>query len=103
MDPKRINDIRWRSAWLRARLDGLSGLTAAHPGAGSDWIERRTRHVQALDTLSDELAAMPDKPTIKADGAGARVRMLGISSTSTMGVGGALRNWLVRAQQLQAE
>lgn len=103
MDPTTINDIRWRAAWLRAKLDGLPPLTAAHPGAGSDWIERRTHHAKALDAVVVELVAMPDKPAIRTDGAGARVRMMGITCTATMGVEGALRNWLIRAAQLKAE
>lgn len=97
MDPQTINDIRWRGAWLRARLDGL---TEAHPGATSDWIALRTRRVSALDAVVIEMTATPDPPVIRADGAGARVRMFGITSTSTMGLEGALRNWLARVQAL---
>lgn len=91
-----ILDARVR--WLRDQLDGLPALTGTPNGAGSEWIARRTRRAQALDALVARLAAMPDRPVV-TDGSGAavRVRMLGITSTSTMGVMGALRNWLVRA------
>lgn len=97
MDNEMVFAIQKRAAWLRARLDALPGLDEPHPGVRSDWIARRTRRMQALDALIAEIIAYPDRPTIKADGAGARVRMLGISCTSTMGVEGAFRNWLTRA------
>lgn len=103
MDPKTINDIRWRAAWLRAQLNGLPSLSNPIHTSGSDWTAMRTRRMQALDRLVDALAVMPGNPTVKVDGAGARVRMFGISCTSTMGIEGALRNWLTRAGQLQAD
>jgi len=92
--------IAWRGAWLRSQLDHLPPLAAASALAGSDWIAARTRRMQALDRLVEQLTAMPDRPTVRPDGGGARVRMMGITCTSTMGIEGALKNWLTRAQSL---
>lgn len=87
-----------RAAWLRAALDGLPALTGASPGAGSDWIALHARRVQALDRLLERLRAMPDRPVAEMTNGAGRVRMMGITAVSTMGVEGALCNWLARAE-----
>lgn len=91
---------RWlapRCAWLRGQMEALPSLTTATREAGSDWIAVRTRRTQALDALCDLLRAMPDAPKISDRGHAGRVVMLGLTATSTMGIDGALWNWLGRA------
>jgi hypothetical protein len=88
-----------RCTWLRARLEALPSLTSATREAGSDWIAVRTRRAQALDAVCDLMRAMPDRPRIEDKGHVGRVTMLGIAATSTMGIDGALFNWLVRAER----
>lgn len=84
-----------RAGWLREQLDNLPSINVA----SADWIQARTQHALALRELSKTLAAMPDLPFIgDSCGATTRVRMLGITTTSTMGLEGALRNWLARAE-----
>lgn len=87
-----------RCAWLRAQMEALPSLTSATKDAGSDWIAVRTRRAQALDALADLLRGMPDRPRIGESGYVGRVQMLGIASTSTTGIDGALWNWLGRAE-----
>lgn len=89
-----------RATWIRDQLDSLPAITNVTPAAGSDWIAARTRRAQALDALADRLRGLPDRPVLTEDGRGARVRMLGITSTSTEGLAGALRSWLTRAEAL---
>lgn len=87
-----------RAKWLREQLDSIPRVDNANPCSGSDWIAARTRRVQALDAMLAQLRALPDLPTVCDSGMVATVRMLGITSTSTMGIEGALRNWLTRAE-----
>lgn len=102
MKPTEITDpaaIAARCAWLRGQIESLPKLTDATGASGSDWIAMRTRRAQAIDALVARLRDLPDRTNVSYYGCGtAQVRMLGIRSTSTMGVDGALRNWLTRAE-----
>lgn len=98
MTPASPDALAPRCTWLRARLEALPSLTTATKDAGSDWIAVRTRRAQALDALCDLMRAMPDRPRIADCGHVGRVTMLGLAATSTMGIDGALWNWLGRAE-----
>ena len=76
-------------------------LDAAEAEAGSyaaDPANYHARHRAAIERCAARLAAtVGARTTNRWDGA--RVRILGITSSSTIGTGGALRNWLAAARR----
>lgn len=80
-------------------------LRAAEAACGSfadDPENFHARHRAAMAGLAEQLAAdVGARITERWDGA--RVRIGGISSSSTSGLGGALRNWIVAARRRASE
>lgn len=77
---------------LRQRLDGLPDINSA----AGNVMEQHRRHRQAEDQLADYLARTYGA-RIHRKAWTNQVRMLGIASSGTCGVTGALRNWLAAA------
>lgn len=77
------------------------GLEDAERSAGTyadDPTGYHARHHAAMKALSVNLARQTGA-TINDRWDGARVRILGITSSSTTGIAGALRNWLAAARR----
>lgn len=87
---------RARVAWLREELARLP--TPYHGDTADDRIANRRRHEAALDDLTVRLMAQDDAPRLRSTWQGARVEMLGITTTSTGGMAAALRNWITRTE-----
>lgn len=70
---------------------------ASGPYPGSDAFAWQDRRREAMTALGESLARQLDaRITVRWDSA--RVRICGISSSSTCGLAGALQNWLVAAE-----
>lgn len=90
---------RARVTWLR---DQLAALPRPCEGDTIDArIAARRAYDRAIDNLQMRLMALPDEPRFRITWQGARVEMLGITSTSTAGPAAALTNWIARAEGLE--
>jgi len=83
---------RGRAEWLREKLAALPKIE------GPDYITSRKRFHEAVTALGEELSTAPDTPRLRDEWNGASVTMLGLRSTSTSGLHGALTNWCARAE-----
>ncbi|MBL3569888.1 hypothetical protein BV509_00870 [Rhodovulum sulfidophilum] len=85
-----------RAEWLREQMDGLPPVY--DPTAP---MEQHARYMQALSALETTLRGLPEPARITVKWNGASVTMLGITSTSTSGLAGALSNWCARVEKDQ--
>lgn len=83
-----------RARWLRAKIAALPTIGEYGP----DHSARHTIFRAAVRALGDELRALPDRPRLRDEWNGASIAMLGIRSSSTVGLSGALSNWLARVE-----
>lgn len=83
---------------VRAALAETGKQRARPPSAGGGITAWHDRHRKAMAALGQDLARQLDaRITERWDGA--RVRICGISASSTSGLSGALQNWLVAAEK----
>mgnify|MGYP000853273783 CR=1 FL=1 len=87
-----IADLRKSAvAWLRDRIEAL-------PPAGSYGDVAATRRRAALSGLATDLSDAFDARVVE-NWQGARIAMLGLRASSTMGLVGACQNWIAQAQK----
>ena len=91
-----------RANRVAALLDTLPRLADGADLGPSEWVELRKRFRARCHEIAAELRATdatdPDGVRITEAPERATVRMLGITTTSTSGLSGALRNWKARAR-----
>jgi len=100
LEPDELAALRQqRAVWLRGQLDRLPGIE------GPNYSSSRVRFQMAVDILADEISRLPDDPPprLKSQWDGASAAMLGIRSTSTSGLHGALCNWCSRVDRMASE
>jgi hypothetical protein len=83
-----------RADWLEGRLNGLPYVDGSRP-------DRLRERQAAIDELAVTCTKLTDHRAVIGLGADAAITMMGIRSVSTMGVVGAMRNW-VRAARVKA-
>lgn len=89
-------EILARAGWLEDRVNALPEVK------GEDretWMECRNLHIAAIIELRDELDLAIPPISAREDGGIYTVASMGIRATLTMGMAGALRNWITQARQ----
>ncbi len=82
-----------RAKWLRDALGRLPKIE------GPDYAASRSRFKAAEAELAARILALPDKPKLRDAWNGGAVSMLGLRSTCTSGLSGALSNWCTRVER----
>lgn len=85
-------EIAARIDWLEQRLHDLEGLS---------WYSDRQKARAVCDSIAAAVRALPDA-RLKTDWDGARLTMLGITTSCTGGEPGVYTHWIRRARDAAA-
>ena len=89
-------EIFARACWLE---DKVNALPVVKGDSRKAWMECRDRHIAGIIELRDELDLAIPPISARQDGDIYTVASMGIRATSTMGLVGALRNWITQARK----
>lgn len=89
-------EILARAAWLEDEVNALPAITG---GDSASWMDSRNQHIAAVTELREELDRVVPPISARNDAGTFAVASMGIRTTSTMGMAGALRNWIDLARK----